>query len=147
MNYLTSSSAPQLTRSTFGSRLARFFRPLGRSRAQVDPQQIADLAETVANQPRLRTWLLTIASEAPRVRRALLARGAKELRAIGHLDAADALEQMSDAAVLHAVTEALLRHSELEPLQPRQRTGRSARTRLGELNRRLEAGSQTACAA
>ncbi len=90
--------------------------------------------------------MFTIASEAASVRRALLAVGAQELREIGHLDAADALEQMGNAAVLHAVTETLLHHNKLEPQQPQHRIGRIARTRLGELNRRLETDYKTACA-
>jgi hypothetical protein len=146
MNNATSPTS-QVTRSPFRSRLARFVQTLAMRRGQPDPRQIAYLATTVTNQPRLRRWVLTIASEAPRVRRALLARGAQELREIRHLGAADALEQMANAAVLHAVTETLLRRNALEPLQPQHRIGHSARTRFRELSNRLEPDYKTACAA
>jgi hypothetical protein len=91
-----------------------------------------------AHQPTLRRWLIASASEPPRVRRALLVRAAQELRASAlHREAADALEDLTDARLLQAVTKALFLQSGLELPAPVKRTGRIARVRLAELAERF----------
>ena len=105
-----------------------------------DRELVARVAQTAARHAALRHWLLVIASEPPRLRRALLTRAAEELRTLpADTEAADALEHFADTDLLHAVTETLLRQHGLEPLAPAHRIGRAARVRLAELSSLLQA--------
>jgi hypothetical protein len=82
-------------------------------RPAIDARQVELLAETVAAQPALRQWLLVVASESPRVRRALLARAAQAMRVdVGNLEASQVLEQLADTRLMRAVTEYLLQQAD-----------------------------------
>jgi len=139
MHSTASSALNRSAHSGFGLRLAaRVFQPLALLwRPRLDPKRVTFVAGIVASQPALRQWLLVIASETARVRRALLARGVQEMRTtLRSPDVADVMEQLADDSLLHAVTETLFRQSGMEP--PAQRTGPIARVRLAELGERLQ---------
>ena len=117
-------------------------------RPALDPNRVEHLSETIAAQPALRQWLLVIASETPRVRRALLARAAQAMRSdVGNVEASEVLEQLADARLMRAVTEYLLQKTGLQPLTPTKPTGSGARVRLNELADRLQARPQRRLAA
>jgi hypothetical protein len=124
------------------SPLTRLLRPAP------DARRVAVLAEIIAAERSLWTWLLVIASEPPRVRRALLARGAQELRVtLQNPVASDAIAQLADAPLLHAVITVLFRRHSLPPLTAEQRTGRHARVRLAQLGEHLLADRSASLAA
>src|SRR5687768_10334413 len=77
MHSTTSSALNRPAHSGFGFRLAaRLLQPLSLLwRPRLDPERVTLIARIVASEPALRQWLLVIAGEEPRVRRALLARG------------------------------------------------------------------------
>jgi hypothetical protein len=117
-------------------------------RPAIDPLHVEHLGETIAAQPALRQWLLVIASESPRVRRALLARANQAMRSdIGSPEASEVLQQLADARLLDAVTEYLLFQAELQPVEGAKRTGRGARVRFDTLGHRLKAREQQQLAA
>jgi hypothetical protein len=142
MAHMHSTASSTLNRSAhfgFGLRFAaRVFQPLAILwRPRLDPERVTFVAGVVASQPALRQWLLVIASESARVRRALLARGVQEMRTtLGSPEVAEVMEQLADESLLHAVTVTLFRQSGMEP--PTQRTGPLARVRLAELGERLQ---------
>jgi hypothetical protein len=112
-------------------------------RPAIDARQVELLAETVAAQPALRQWLLVVASESPRVRRALLARAAQAMRVdVGNLEASQVLEQLADTRLMRAVTEYLLQQAGLQPLGRAKPKRPEARVRLDSLNDRLQCRQQ-----
>lgn len=135
----TTAPANRSSHAHLGSRLASLlFHPLSLlCRAQPNPERVALVASVVACQPALRQWLIIIASEPARVRRALLARAVQEMRAtLGNPEVAEIMEQLADEPLLRAVTESLFRRSGMQP--PSQQTGPVARVRLTELGERLQ---------
>jgi hypothetical protein len=139
MHSIVSSITDRPAHSGFCFRLAaRLLQPLSLLwRPRPNPERVAFLAGIVANQPAVRHWLLVIAGEPARVRRALLARGVQEMRVnLCSPEVAEVMEQLADEPLLHAVTESLFRQSGMEP--PTQRTGRAARVRLAELGEHLQ---------
>lgn len=109
-------------------------------RSSPNAGDVTRLVQTAMRYPFVRQWLLVIASESPRVRRALLARAAHELQSQpGSRHTAAALQQLADPTLLKAVTDTLFRQAGLEPLSRAHSTASRARVRLTELAERLEA--------
>lgn len=139
MSSITAPTANCISSAGLGSRLASLlFQPLSRLwRGRLDPERVALVTDVVSSQPALCQWLLIMASEPPRVRRALLGRAVREMRVtLSNPDVAEMMEELGDERLLRAVTESLFLQSGMEP--PARQTGRDARVRLAELGERLQ---------
>ena len=149
MNYrpVPHHSSNQDVRPSLATRMAGWIiQPLSIFRRSMpDRERVQELSDRVMHNSTLREWLLVIAGEAPRVRRALLARAACEFRT-GFEDhgTASALEALVDEELLDAVVAELFQRTGLEPLEGSERTGRTARLRLAALGEQLQRAPQMA---